>query len=76
MEKRTPNDADDAGAPLASIMSIIRVLCLCPLGKHETGLACIAQAKPYRMCTLHGFVVCFAHISSTLVAPKLVQCVN
>ena len=23
--------------------------------KHETGLVCIAQAKPYKMCTLHGF---------------------
>ena len=44
--------------------------------KHKTGLACIAQAKPYEMCRLHGFGVCFAHISSTFVAPKLVQCVK
>ena len=39
--------------------------------KHETGLACIAQAKPYKMCMLHGFGVRFAQRS-----PKLVQCVK
>ena len=44
--------------------------------KHETGLACIAQTKPYKMCMLHGFWVCFAHISSTLEFPKLVKCVT
>ena len=49
--------------------------CLCPLGKHETGLACIAQAKPYKMCMLHDFWARFAH-TSTVVAPKLVQCVK
>ena len=27
--------------------------------KHDTGLACIAQAKPNKMCTLHGFGVLF-----------------
>ena len=44
--------------------------------KRETGLACIVQAKPYKMCTLHSCWVCFAHISSTAVAPRLVQCVK
>ena len=44
--------------------------------KHETGVACIAQAKLYKMCMLHGFGVCFAHISRTYVASKLVQCVK
>ena len=44
--------------------------------KHETGLARVAQAKPYKMCMLHGFWVCFTHISSTSVAAKLVQCVK
>ena len=43
--------------------SVSRVL----YDKHETGLACLAQAKPYKMCMSHGFV-CFAHISSTFVA--------
>ena len=71
-------------APLASIISIIgapfllfRFLgCLCPRGKQETGLACIAQAKPYKMCMLHGFWARFAILSSIFVAPKLVQCVK
>ena len=44
--------------------------------KHETRLACIAQAKPYKMCMLHGFWACLARISSTFVAPKPVQCVK
>ena len=76
MEKRTPNDADDAalwGASSASLGSCFNFCCLCPLGRHETGLACIAQAKPYKMCMLHGFWARFAHMSSTFVAPKLVQ---
>ena len=46
--------------------------CLCTLGKHETGLAFIAQAKPRNMCMLHGFWACFAHISGTFAAPKRV----
>ena len=81
MEKRTPNDADDPGplgqhhqhhwgpvSPFAGLLG-----CLCPLGKHETSLACIAQAEAYKICMLHGCWARFAHISSTFVAPKLVQ---
>ena len=67
MEKRTPNDADDAG-PLGRFLG-----CLCPPGKHERGLARLAQATPYIMCMFHGFGP-LAHISNTFVAPKLVQC--
>ena len=44
--------------------------------KHETGLACIAQAKLYKMSMLHGCWVCVVHISSTFVAPELVQFVK
>ena len=82
MEKRTPNDADDAGplgqhhrhhwgpvSPFAWFLG-----CLCPPGKHERGLARLAQARPYIMCMFHGFGPLFAHISNTFVAPKLVQC--
>ena len=63
MEKRTPNDADDAGplgqhhrhhwgpvSPFAWFLG-----CLCPPGKHERGLARLAQATPYIMCMFHGF---------------------
>ena len=82
MEKRTPNDADDAGplgqhhrhhwgpvSPFAWFLG-----CLCPPGKHERGLARLAQATPYIMRMFHGFGPLFAHISKTVVAPKLVQC--
>ena len=82
MEKRTPNDADDAGplgqhhrhhwgpvSPFAWFLG-----CFCPPGKHERGLESFAQATPYIMCMFHGFGPPFAHISNTFVAPKLVQC--
>ena len=59
MEKRTPNDADDAGplgqhhrhhwgpvSPFAWFLG-----CFCPPGKHERGLARLAQATPYIMCS-------------------------
>ena len=81
MEKRTPNDADDAGplgqhhrhhwgpvSPFAWFLG-----CLCPPGKHERGLARLAQATPYIMRMFHGFGPLFAHISNTFVAPKLVM---
>ena len=51
MEKRTLNDADDAGPLGQHHQHHWGFLgCPCPLRKHETGLACIAQAKPYKMC--------------------------
>ena len=46
---------------------------------HETGLARIAQAKTLQnvaCCMVFGGVWVFAHISSTFVAPRLVQCVK
>ena len=60
--------------PLASIISIIGVPFLLLPG--EVGLARVAQAEPCKMCMLHGFGLRFAHMSSTFVAPKLVQCVK
>ena len=80
MEKQTPNDADDAGpfgqyhqhhwGPVSPFSRCLGRLC--PLGKHETGLARVAQAKPHKMCMLHVF----AHTSGIFVVPKLVQCVK
>ena len=60
MEKRTPNDADDV---LAIIISIIAA---CALGKHETVLAFVAQAKPCNMCMVHGFWARFAMFPALL----------
>ena len=48
-------------SPFARLLS-----CLCTLGKHETGLAFIAQAKPCNMCMLHGFWARFALFSALL----------
>ena len=82
MEKRTPNDADDAG-PLGQhhrhhwgpVSPFARFLGgLCPPGKQERGLARLAQTTPYIMYPFHGFGPLLAHTSNTCVAPKLVQC--
>ena len=79
MEKRTPNDADDAGplgqhhrhhwGPVSPFAWFL--VCLCPPGKHERGLARLAQATPYIMCMFHGFGPPFAHISNTFVLQSL-----
>ena len=59
MEIRTPNDADDAG-PFGQHQSASLGSCFsCQVSRlpvpNETGLVCIAQARPYKMCMLHGF---------------------
>ena len=41
--------------------------------KHETGLACIAQAKPYKQCKLHVFLL-FCSYFHILVTPELGFC--
>ena len=73
-----PHDAHDASSWLGTCL-LLKISVLVGSGlydKHETGLACIAQAKLYKMSMLHGCWVCVVHISSTFVAPELVQFVK
>ena len=78
MEKRTPNDADDAGplgqhhrhhwgpvSPFAWFLG-----CFCPPGKHERGLARLAQALHGEPC-LKSFLDGFLRFL-TLPGPKWV----